>query len=203
MIARLYRVTSQWCCALVDWRFDVYGDMAAWSAYCRVAANQFRVQQLVCACHKERQATLRDAEPQCLAPYILPVIFVFSNKVFGTGGFIYKAWWGLIWADYKTETPSPHVCFPEKTSNSTLCNANWVVTLLCLNYAVVLCLKHTQGRCKWYHGFFFQCDAVISILGSTWMWNRFNCCTLVRFKFKSRPRAYRTRRFYKEFWYSV
>ena len=28
----------------------------------------------------------------CLAPYIRPLIFVFSNKVSGTGGFMFRAW---------------------------------------------------------------------------------------------------------------
>ena len=27
----------------------------------------------------------------CLAPYIRPLIFVFSNKVSGTGGFMFRA----------------------------------------------------------------------------------------------------------------
>ena len=30
-------------------------------------------------------------EPLCLAPYIRPLIFVFSNKVSGTGGFMFRA----------------------------------------------------------------------------------------------------------------
>ena len=29
---------------------------------------------------------------KCLAPYIRPAIFVFYNKVSGTGGFIFRAW---------------------------------------------------------------------------------------------------------------
>ena len=29
---------------------------------------------------------------KCLAPYIRPLIFVFSNKVSGTGGFMFRAW---------------------------------------------------------------------------------------------------------------
>ena len=28
----------------------------------------------------------------CLAPYIRPLIFGFSNKVSGTGGFMFRAW---------------------------------------------------------------------------------------------------------------
>ena len=32
-----------------------------------------------------------------LAPYIRPFIFGFSNKVSGTGGRIFRAWWSLIW----------------------------------------------------------------------------------------------------------
>ena len=34
----------------------------------------------------------RKTTHQCLAPYIRPLIFGFSNKVSGTGGFMFRAW---------------------------------------------------------------------------------------------------------------
>ena len=42
----------------------------------------------------EREVTaerIRD-KIACLAPYIRPLIFGFSNKVSGTGGFMFRAW---------------------------------------------------------------------------------------------------------------
>ena len=35
---------------------------------------------------------LREIDVHCLAPYIRPLIFGFSNKVSGTGGFMFRAW---------------------------------------------------------------------------------------------------------------
>ena len=46
---------------------------------------------------KESSLLICSLESLCLAPYIRPLIFGFSNKVSGTGGRMFNAWWGLIW----------------------------------------------------------------------------------------------------------
>ena len=78
-------------------RFIEWKNASLWPAVAPRAKNLHCGARPVVDCTAAWAPDRGPSKADCPAPYIRPFIFVFSNKVSGTGGFMFRAWWGLIW----------------------------------------------------------------------------------------------------------